>query len=619
MSISAPISVWRLMPYTTNMSTAVEQIKERLTIEEVVGEYVELHRAGKSYKGKSPFANERTPSFYVSPDRGMYYCFSTNQGGDIFSFIQTIEGVDFKGALKILAEKAGVELVKEDPKKRSARERQYALIEEAAQFFFQKGQATPHVVEYLGVRGAKTDTVHGWRIGFAPDAWRDLRTHLTEKGYTDAEMLAAGLIKKPEGGKEPYDVFRNRVMFPISDPSGRVIAFSGRTLSDDPKQPKYVNSPETELFKKSEIMYGYDKAKQGIRQFDFSLIVEGQFDVVLSHQAGYTNTVAVSGTAFTEHHIALLQRLSNRAVLAFDSDKAGVAAAKKAAAPMLAKGMDVKVAAIEGGKDPADIVRDDPKALKRMVGGSMHVVSWLCASLQENVRDERAFKLAVRDEVLPLLVSIPDAIDREHFEQEVADVIKTTKDAVHMEVARILKHHAKESEKTAPEKAQVVPEEAEVPIAAAHTYEALARHLMYFASLLAVIRTEPKKSALTDAIRRHVDEVCVEASTYGIELSMPSDHDINEYLAEHTRALRKDYEELLREEHLRRQAEAVANELTRFHISVLAQALQHEKQTLNSTDDTAPILERIKVLQKKKAAVRYNGDVLLGLADEETT
>ncbi len=421
----------------TMSRTAVEQIKERLTIVEVVGSYVELKNAGKNYKAKSPFTNEKTPSFYVSPDRGMYYCFSSQKGGDMFTFVQEMEGVDFKGALKILADKAHVELVPEDPKKRDEREVQYALLEEATQYFFKARESAPPVDAYILDRGVTMQTIHAWRIGYAKDEWRALRAHLTGKGYTDTQMLAAGLIKKTDQGKEPYDVFRDRIMFPIFDTSGRVVAFSGRTLKKEEGTPKYVNSPETELFVKSDILYGYDKAKQGIRHYDFSLLVEGQFDLVLSHQAGYTNAVAVSGTAFTPHHLSLLERLSTRIVLALDSDRAGVTAVKRIAGIMLQRGMDVKVARMEGGKDPADIIKANPADFKHFVGNAVHVVEFLLTVLKEGMKDERTYKLRVREEVLPLLVMMENRIDREHFEGVIAEHIGATKEGIHYEVERL--------------------------------------------------------------------------------------------------------------------------------------------------------------------------------------
>ncbi len=417
--------------------TPVEEIKERLSILDVVGAYVELHKAGKSYKGKSPFTNEKTPSFFVSPDRGVYFCFSSQKGGDIFTFIQEMEGVDFRGALKILAEKAGVELVLEDPAARTERDAEFSLLEEAAQFFFREREKHPHVDAYIASRGVSGQTIYAWRIGYAPDEWRALKAHLTEKKYTEDQMLRAGLIKKTDPNKESYDVFRDRVMFPIRDASGRVVAFSGRTLKNEDGIPKYVNSPETDLFKKSEILYGYDVARQGIRHYDFSLVVEGQFDVVLSHQAGYTNTVAVSGTAFTPYHLALLMRLSNRVVLALDSDRAGVAAVKRTALLMLGHGLDVKVARMEGGKDPADIIKADPKQFKQFVGNAVHVVEFLLSVLRSESKDDRTYKLRVREELLPLLLAMPNRIDREHFESVIANAIGTRSDSIRYELERL--------------------------------------------------------------------------------------------------------------------------------------------------------------------------------------
>lgn len=438
------------------MSDTVQQIKERLSIIDVVSPYVELQKAGKNYKGKSPFTNEKTPSFFVSPDRGMYYCFSTSQGGDIFSFVEAMEGVDFKGALQILAEKAGVELVPEDPKKKSARDRQYDVLNEAAGWFEAELQKKPAALTYLHDRGVTPETITKWRIGYAPGppdhGWRDGKEHFEKKGFTKEELSKAGLIKGFDTGKEPYDLFRDRVMFPMFDASGRAVAFSGRILSKDSEAPKYVNSPETELFNKSEILYGYDKAKQGIRNMDFSLIVEGQFDVVMTHQAGYHNTVAVSGTALTPHHVMLLQRLSNRVVLALDADRAGIAAVKRAADLMLARGMDVKVAHMPDGADPADIIQKDVTEFKQVIGHSTHVIEYLLDVLEARNKDERTFKLKAREEILPYVAKIPNRIDQEHFENEIAERLKTTKDAIHFEVERII-----EKQKTEPEMAKEKP------------------------------------------------------------------------------------------------------------------------------------------------------------------
>lgn len=422
------------------MSDAVQQIKDRLNILDVISPYVELHKAGKNFKGKSPFTNEKTPSFYVSPERGMYYCFSTSQGGDMFTFIEIMEGVDFKGALKILAEKAHVELIPISPEKQTERDRLYALLEATTKFYIDELQNNQEALTYLKQRGVSPLTIASWRLGFAPGppeaGWRTTKEYLAKQGFTIAEMQKAGLIKNTTDGKEPYDVFRKRIMFPLFDQGGRVVAFSGRTLEIGSDIPKYVNSPETELFKKSDILYGYDRAKHGIRQLDFSLIVEGQFDVVMSHQAGYNNTVAVSGTALTLQHVQLLERLSNRVVLALDGDKAGIAAAKRSADLMLRRGMDVKVANLPEGADPADLIKVDKKSFKQIIGQANHVIEFLLERLLQLGLDSRTLKLRVRSEVVPYIALLANKIDQDHFAQLVAERIKTTKEAILFEIER---------------------------------------------------------------------------------------------------------------------------------------------------------------------------------------
>lgn len=431
------------------MSDAVQQIKDKLNILDVISPYVELHKAGKNYKGKSPFAAEKTPSFYVSPDRGMYYCFSTSQGGDIFNFIQAMEGVDFKESLKMLAVKAGVELVPEDPKKKSERERLFATMEAATVFFTEKLEQETEAREYLENRGVKPETVAKWRIGYAPGppkhGWREAKDHLESLGYTKDELLKGGIIKTTEGGKEPFDVFRDRIVFPMAEPGGKMVAFSGRILHPDDKAPKYVNSPETDLYKKSDVLYGYDKAKTGIRNLNFSLIVEGQFDVVMCHQAGYNNTVAVSGTALTLHHVQLLERMSDKVVLALDADKAGINAMKKGAQLMLGRGLDVKVAEMPLGKDPADIIQVNPVDFKHIIGKSVHVIEFFLHVIKREVTDERAFKLRVREEVLPFILLLPSRIDQEHFVGKVAEFIHSTTEAIRYELDRL-----REDRKNAP-------------------------------------------------------------------------------------------------------------------------------------------------------------------------
>ena len=487
------------------MSDAVQQIKDRLNIIDVVSSYVELHKAGKHFKGKSPFTNEKTPSFYVAPERGMYYCFSTSQGGDMFTFIQVMEGVDFKGALKILADKARVELVPISPEKQTERDRLYLLLETATLFYQDELSKNAAALAYLKDRGVLADTIASWRIGYAPGppegGWRAVKEYLVKKGFTLTEIFKAGLIKQAADGKEPYDVFRNRIMFPLFDQSGRPVAYSGRTLDKGPDIPKYVNSPETELYKKSELLYGYDRAKHGIRHLDFSLIVEGQFDVVLCHQAGYSNTVAVSGTALTLQHVQLLERLSPKVVLALDSDKAGVAAAKRSADIMLRRGLDVKVARLLM-KDPADMIKEDVREFKHVIGQSVHVIEWLMSILADLNLEARTFKLRAREEVIPYIPLLPNRIDQDHFEQIVAEALKTTKDAVHYEVERCL-----EQANTKPANLNRTPDSQNVAPAEAYTAgdDSLRRKEALLTYLLGVLPILP--AAVTKRLEQELSQI----------------------------------------------------------------------------------------------------------------
>lgn len=585
---------------------AVQQIKERLDIVEVVSQYVELHKAGKSYKGKSPFTNEKTPSFFVSPDRGMYYCFSSNQGGDVFTFIEQMEGVDFKGALKILAEKAGVELVPEDPKKRSARENQFALLDAATDFFFRTGQNTADAQTYLKERGLSGETIHAWRIGYAPDAWRALKEHLTAQSFTEAEIARAGLIKRSEKASESYDVFRDRIMFPICDASGRVVAFSGRTLHGDADTPKYVNSPETELYRKSEILFGYDKARQNIRKFDFSLIVEGQFDLVLAYQAGYTNTVAVSGTALTEHHVQLLQRFSNRTVLALDSDRAGLAAVARAAAVMLSRGMDVKVADMPEGEDPADLVATDAAAFKKVVKASRHVIEHITDRLKSSTTDERTFKLRVREEVVPLVAAIPNQIDREHFERVLADALDTTKEGIHGEVTRVTEAQKKQERRSA------APSDSSAQIQTSQPRhdmrDKVAEYARYFATLVEILRTEDAKRTVYEKLITYLDELEKEYAPARIRTEQTA-ADINEYIAEISRRLKRDYEDVVRSSPDKVLAEELAENFNAFVRILINVVIQEHRDTLVECEakgkDTETIMTQISELQKKRENTRF--------------
>lgn len=413
------------------MSSSVDLIKEKLDIADIVGSYIKLEKAGSNFKGKCPFHNEKTPSFFISPDRGTYYCFGCGAKGDIFTFVQEFEGLDFRGALKNLALRAGIELEQENPTVRSEKDRLYSALEQAS-FFFQKNLAdNTEAKKYLLGRGLSEETIKEWSIGYAPLAWQELHDFLVAKGFTKSELEKVGLIKKSEKrAGEYYDVFRGRIVFPIFDVGGRVIAFSGRILVDDGKSPKYLNTPETILFNKSETLYGLHKAKVDIRRKDYSILVEGQMDLVMSHQAGFGNTIASSGTAFTSEHLGKLKRLSNRIVMAFDADGAGFTAANKSAQLALSLGMEVKVALLPKGSDPAELIKKDIDAWKDVLKNTMHIINFYMQSLLSQNLDARKLTKEIQTKVLPYINMLESSMERAHFVSKIAERVGIKEDAL---------------------------------------------------------------------------------------------------------------------------------------------------------------------------------------------
>jgi len=400
------------------MASDVESIKERLDIAEIVGGYVKLERAGQSFKGRCPFHNEKTPSFFVSPSRQSYYCFGCGVKGDIFTFVQEMEGQSFKEALKILAERAGVELTNTPTKgAQDEKAKLLSVIETATQFFENKLKDNATATGYLLGRGLSMESIRTWRLGYAPAEWRSLYHHLLSLGLEKGLLLKAGLIKKPSEDtveKEPYDVFRDRLIFPLADQNGEVVAFSGRAL-DREGIPKYLNTPETPLFTKSELLYGLDKAKNEIRKKNYAVLVEGQIDLVLSHQAGVLNTVASSGTAFTSAHLERLKRFSSRIILAFDADRAGDSAGEKATNLALSLGLEVKVAKLREGSDPADLVKKDPEEWKQTLRNSKSAIEHFLDLILSEEKDKRKALKQIETRLLPLIAEVKSAMERSHF------------------------------------------------------------------------------------------------------------------------------------------------------------------------------------------------------------
>lgn len=428
----------------------VALIKDRLSIVEIVSPYVKLTRAGKSLRGLCPFHKEKTPSFHVSPERGTWHCFGCGLGGDGFSFIEKIEGVDFKGALKILAEKAGVTIEytkggnREDPSKK---ERLRSLMSRASEWYASKLSGSP-AEQYARQRGLSGETIVTWRLGHAPDAWRSLLEALTTEGFSMQELLAAGLVKEADGKPGTYyDRFRNRLMFPIRDTAGRVVAFTGRVVPSEAsakegtvEMAKYLNSPETDLYHKSEILFGLDAAKDAIRTRGFTMLVEGQIDVLHAHQAGFTNTVALSGTALTDRHLGLMKRYSENLMLVLDADPAGLKATARSAALALQNGLRVKAARLPKGKDPADLMSEDSKDFSLRIASAKPIVEFFLAELAELESNPHRLLRAAEAIVLPLINAIPSPMEREHFVQAAARSLGLSGEAVRESLKRLPRH-----------------------------------------------------------------------------------------------------------------------------------------------------------------------------------
>ncbi len=424
----------------------IEEIKARLDIVEVVGQYVQLHKAGRAYKALCPFHSERTPSFVVSPERQSWHCFGAcNTGGDVISFVMRREGLDFPEALRLLAQRAGVTLV---PRGETAeredrqRERLYAANEAAARFYH--GQLeTPagrHALGYLEGRGVTAAAVREFLLGYSPPAWEALRGHLREAGFSDAEMLAAGLVVEGENGL--HDRFRGRLMFPIRDAKGRTVGFGGRAL--DASVPKYLNTPQTALFDKGGLLYALDRAQDTIRREGQAVIVEGYMDAIAAHQHGFQNVVAAMGTALTDRQVRLLKRLTGQVVLALDSDAAGNEAALRGhdvvretvdaadgAVPTVnwrglvgyqsAAAIQLRIAVLPEGRDPDEVIREDPNLWRQLIENAKPILDYRleASAAARDLSDPHERSRLVQD-YLPLLAEVTDPVVRAHYLQRLS-------------------------------------------------------------------------------------------------------------------------------------------------------------------------------------------------------
>ncbi len=407
-----------------------EEIKSRLDIVDVIREYIQLQAAGVNFRAKCPFHREKTPSFVVSPEKQIYHCFGCGEGGDIFSFVMKMEGIEFVEALRLLAPKAGVALRKQNPEAASKRNKILDMLDLSRRYYhkiFLEQAIAQNAREYIKKRELNADTIEEWQIGYSPDSWDMVGNLLKTKGYKENEIFVAGLIVKSNKSNRFYDRFRGRIMFPINDINGNTVAFSARVSPEKEaveKMGKYINSPQTPVYDKSKILFGLDKAKLEIKKEDLAIVVEGQMDAISAHQAGFKNVVASSGTALTVEQIQLLKRFSNNIALAFDMDAAGEMAAERGIREAMRFEMNIKIIEVPNGKDPDDCIRENPNdwvlAVKNAKSMMEYYFAKTFARLDLSKLDDKRGAAKI---LLPIIAGLKNVVEKDHWLKELSNRI----------------------------------------------------------------------------------------------------------------------------------------------------------------------------------------------------
>lgn len=419
---------------------AVEEVKGRLSIEDVVAEYIQLKRAGRNWRGTSPWTNEKTPSFMVSPEKQIWHDFSSGKGGNMFSFIMEVEGLDFKGALELLARKAGVDLDQYRTQTRRGgpdKERLHTLLEQAAKFYQAHFSKSQTALEYvLKKRGFTKETALEWQLGYSPNNGNALIDYAKKQGFTEAEIKQAGLsAQNYRGGVR--DMFRGRLMIPLNDQFGKVIGFTARLLEDDDNAPKYINTPQTVLYDKSRHIYGLHLAKEAIRKEKFVVMVEGNLDVIASHQASVRQVVATAGTAMTEQHLKALSRFTGDIRLCFDADRAGLAATERAIPIASRVKVSLSMITVSDAKDPDELIQKDPRLWQQAIGKNQYALDWLMERYEKlldinSAQGKREFS----DVLLPVVRALSDDVEKDHYMNAIADKIGVSKSALDQKLSK---------------------------------------------------------------------------------------------------------------------------------------------------------------------------------------
>lgn len=443
--VSEAISQAGILP----MSDTVEQIKSRLDIVDIISGYLKVQKAGQNYKARCPFHNEKTPSFHISPERQSWHCFGCNKGGDMISFVQEIEGIDFVETLRILASRAGVQMQERHPEQQKTKGQRQALlaVTELASKFFEKqlwhSTSGARALAYLRSRGLCDETIVAWRLGWAPNDWQALTGFLLDQDTTAPAIVGAGMAIDKNG--RPYDRFRSRIMFPICDSNGQVVGFTGRVFGaevavDGEPLAKYVNTPQTLLYDKGNILYGLDKAKTAMRTNDACLLVEGNVDAIMSWQAGAQHVVATSGTALTPQQLKILGRYSMNLDMCFDTDQAGKVATRRGIGLALAQNFAVRILTIKDAecKDPADYIQKYGAAWNDIVSSATPVLQYYYQdALTTFDPSSPTIKKAIVASMGPLIRRLPSKVEQGHWIGQLAALLRTSEPAVAEDISAV--------------------------------------------------------------------------------------------------------------------------------------------------------------------------------------
>lgn len=425
--------------------TDVELIKSKINIIDFINQYVPLKKTGRNFSALCPFHSEKTPSFIVSSERQSWYCFGAcNEGGDVISFLEKWENIEFLEALKILAKKTGVKLSQYTPTEDTKRkEKLYEVNHLALEFYhylLTKHKLGRRALEYLSSRGISHKAITTFTLGYSPLSWDSLYKYLTKKDYQTSDLVSSGLLVKTEKGSF-YDRFRGRLIFPLFDPRGNIIGFAGRKLpSDDEREAKYINTPETAIYHKGETLYGIHITREAIRKKNQAVVVEGEFDLLASFQTGISNVVAIKGSALTEAQVLLLKRYTENLILALDSDFAGNEAAKRGIEIAETQGLNVKVVQLAFGKDPAECVEKNPLLWKKSVKNAVLIYDFIIDTVYKKYENEGVVgKKKIGDEIIPFLAKITNPIVKSHYVKQVANLLKVTEESIEIAINRAQK------------------------------------------------------------------------------------------------------------------------------------------------------------------------------------